>query len=349
MYEALALGAAFVLHLALLSWFSILPTTDPRSLQPQRIQLTTTVRPRTVYLPSHIELPRNPLSAQPVSIPSPPILSPDPVREVVRPEITPEPVDAVEERNLEDLIQEQESELSLLELPSASLPAVPKGLGSDPEGLSIPKEIKGENSGEDAASNNEPEGMGEDDSPNKVGPVSSLEQIFLQKSGSGELPADYFLRSEVTSGAKSSSVTQESAHTQGLRGVLGNQDGFQRRNADLDLGGDGFFTLSNYQWPYESYMGRWAKLLRFAWNSQPPSDYLSGLQPSGGEVRVQVEVSRLGELLSFEVLGRLGGSSEMEESVVNAILSVSSLPPLPSSFSDQTLIVRFRFIYPALR
>ena len=69
-------------------------------------------------------------------------------------------------------------------------------------------------------------------------------------------------------------------------------------------------------------------------------------QPNGGNVVIQVQLSRLGELESFELISSFGSSIQMEESVVNAILSVSQLPPLPDTFQDENLMVSFKFIYP---
>jgi hypothetical protein len=64
---------------------------------------------------------------------------------------------------------------------------------------------------------------------------------------------------------------------------------------------------------------------------------------------VTVKLNRAGELEEFEVTGRENASEFMSESVVNAILATSQLPELPKTFEDSHLVVRFRFIYPALR
>ena len=64
--------------------------------------------------------------------------------------------------------------------------------------------------------------------------------------------------------------------------------------------------------------------------------HIQGSQPNGGNVVIQVQLSRLGELESFELISSFGSSIQMEESVVNAILSVSQLPPLPILFKMRT-------------
>jgi TonB family protein len=117
------------------------------------------------------------------------------------------------------------------------------------------------------------------------------------------------------------------------------------RQESFGFGSDGFFTLSNYQWPYESYMGRWVKHLKYAWNFKSSGDYTMRERLNGGEVIIQVLLSRLGELESFEMIKSLGSSKAMEESVINAVLSVSQLPPLPKVFPEQNLVVSFKFVY----
>ena len=166
-----------------------------------------------------------------------------------------------------------------------------------------------------------------------------------RKEANPMLPESYFLNDKILDRALSESAKQSGKFTKRFEEAKANSFGNGSQGL-LGLGGDGFFTLSNYQWPYESYMGRWAKHLRYAWNSQPPEDYIQGLQPNGGNVVIQVQLSRLGELESFELISSFGSSTQMEESVVNAILSVSQMPPLPDTFQDENLIVSFRFIYP---
>lgn len=113
--------------------------------------------------------------------------------------------------------------------------------------------------------------------------------------------------------------------------------------------GNGFFSLNNYNWGYESYMGRWAKHLRYAWNTNPPFDYMSGRMPQGGDVFVLVTLGKDGSLKSYEVTQVNGASLQMENSVVNAVLESSKMPPLPPDFTEENLVVHFRFIYPLLR
>ncbi|MGK5094108.1 hypothetical protein WDW89_19095 [Deltaproteobacteria bacterium TL4] len=117
-----------------------------------------------------------------------------------------------------------------------------------------------------------------------------------------------------------------------------------------DTIGEGqFFTLSDYNWPYESYMGRWAKSLLYGWNNNPPMDYITGQVPQGGEVFVMVTIDQSGILQSYEVTQIKGASLDMENSVVDAVIGSSNLPPLPEDFQGTELTVHFRFIYPSIR
>ena len=96
-------------------------------------------------------------------------------------------------------------------------------------------------------------------------------------------------------------------------------------------------------------MGRWAKALVYHWHNNPPMDYVSRLHPQGGEVFVLVSLNRSGELNTYEVTQIHRASREMEQSVLDAVLSSSQLPPLPEDHEEDLLQVHFRFIYPPLR
>jgi len=118
---------------------------------------------------------------------------------------------------------------------------------------------------------------------------------------------------------------------------------------DSGRSGGGFFTLSSYDWPYESYMGRWAQTLQYTWNNNPPPDYARGLRPQGGDVFVLVRVDRSGTLESYEITNVILASPEMEASVISALLASGQLSALPDDFGEDELVVHFRFIYPPLR
>lgn len=108
------------------------------------------------------------------------------------------------------------------------------------------------------------------------------------------------------------------------------------------------YGLNDYNWPYESYMTRWAKALLYSWSNHPPQDYVTGLVLEGGNVFVLVTLNLKGELTSYEVT-RVEQSSElMVTSVLDAIQGASNLPPLPADFKKSELTVHFKFIYPSL-
>jgi len=261
--------------------------------------------------------------------------------------------------DLEKLIQQSESELSLLPMPSASLTV------DDPNSETASSAF---NPTLAAVAAQEIKNIERPNAPSfskkKMQDEKFAEQIFMQERGiqfeiqryenrmsarkeaNPNLPEGYFLNESITDRDSSDSKRESGKLTKRFGEALANSFNNNQQGL-LGLAGNGFFTLSNYQWPYESYMGRWAKHLRYAWNSRPPEDYIQGPQPNGGAVVMQVQLNQLGELESFEMISSNGSSSQMEESVVNAILSVSQLPPLPDTFHDENLIVSFRFIYPA--
>ncbi len=308
-----------------------------------------------VHLPSRIQFPESSLEVQQ-------IVDLDVISEVAF-DVIERPTEAVPpeeevELDLEKLIQESESVLSLIPMPSASLP---KGEPYAAPGTTTL------NSNFAAVAGKERQNVGRLNTPSfseikakdkeSSGQISKQEQgkqfenqnYEIRTDGRKEanpiLPESYFLNDKILDRASSESERQSGKFTKRFEESTANSFGKGSQGL-LGLGGDGFFTLSNYQWPYESYMGRWAKHLRYAWNSQPPEDYIQGSQPNGGNVVIQVQLSRLGELESFELISSFGSSIQMEESVVNAILSVSQLPPLPDTFQDENLMVSFKFIYP---
>jgi len=356
--EIIILIISILTHLFFLSSLNFLREYPTRLVSTVQIRLAkNSVSPSNqVHLPSIIQFPENPLKSQQiVDVEDFSELEFDVVE--MPTEIVVPPEDEVN-LDLEKLIQESESELSLIPMPSASLP---KGnLNRQPDSsalnptLAAVADQEGQNfNRQDAHSfskmklNDEEfsELIPEQEQGTQFEDQRYGNRINPRKEAKPNLPEDYFLsesiidRETLESNRQSGKFTQwfeeapASSISNGQQGLLG-------------LGGDGFFTLSNYQWPYESYMGRWAKHLRYAWNSQPPEDYIQGSQPNGGNVVIQVQLSRLGELESFEIISSFGSSIQMEESVVNAILSVSQLPPLPDTFQDENLIVSFRFIYP---
>ena len=345
-------------HLFFLSSLNFLREYPTRLVSTVQIRLAkNSVSPSNqVHLPSIIQFPENPLKSQQiVDLKDFSELEFDVVE--MPTEIVVPPEDEVN-LDLEKLIQESESELSLIPMPSASLP---KGnLNRQPDSsalnptLAAVADQEGQNfNRQDAHSfskmklNDEEfsELIPEQEQGTQFEDQRYGNRINPRKEAKPNLPEGYFLSESIIDRETSESNSQSGKFTQWFEKAPASSISKGQQGL-LGLGGDGFFTLSNYQWPYESYMGRWAKHLRYAWNSQPPEDYIQGSQPNGGNVVIQVQLSRLGELESFEIISSFGSSIQMEESVVNAILSVSQLPPLPDTFQDENLIVSFRFIYP---
>ena len=107
------------------------------------------------------------------------------------------------------------------------------------------------------------------------------------------------------------------------------------------------YRLSNYDWNYQSYIERWSQLVYYHWRNHPPSDYLSGSKPEGGEVFVQATVEKSGIVSSYQVNSMGEISDIMREAAKEATLLVP-LPPLPEAFPDEELKVEFRFDHPPM-
>jgi len=356
--EIIILIISIITHLFFLSTLNLLKDYPTRQVSAVQIRLAkNSVSPSNqVHLPSIIQFPENPLESQQiVDLEDFSELEFDVVE--MPAEIVVPPEDEVK-LDLEKLIQESQSELSLIPMPSASLPKGNLNRQPDPSALDPTLAAVSDQEGQNF---NRQDSLSfskmklNDEEFSKL--ISKQEQgtqfedqrygnrINLRKEAKPNLPEDYFLSESIIDRETSESNRQSGEVTKWFGEARASSIGNGQQGL-LGLGGDGFFTLSNYQWPYESYIGRWAKHLRYAWNSQPPEDYIQGSQPNGGNVVIQVQLSRLGELESFEIISSFGSSIQMEESVVNAILSVSQLPPLPDTFQDENLIVSFRFIYP---
>ena len=102
------------------------------------------------------------------------------------------------------------------------------------------------------------------------------------------------------------------------------------------------YRLSNYDWDYQKYIDRWHQLVDYHWHNHPPSDYLAGSSPEGGEVFVLATVGKDGLVSNYRVssLGQI--SDNMREAGLEATRTVA-LPPLPKEFRDEVLKVEFRF------
>ena len=102
------------------------------------------------------------------------------------------------------------------------------------------------------------------------------------------------------------------------------------------------YQLSTYDWEYEDYLKRWNEQARFYWARHPPTDYLSGEHPEGGEVLVTAKVDRDGRILETQAQTTGELSESVQKSARQAVDTVL-LPPLPESFPEERLRVTFRF------
>ncbi|MEC7416658.1 MAG: hypothetical protein VX420_00405 [SAR324 cluster bacterium] len=100
--------------------------------------------------------------------------------------------------------------------------------------------------------------------------------------------------------------------------------------------------LSTYDWEYTDYLKRWNEQTRFYWARHPPTEYLSGEHPQGGEVWVTVKVNRDGRIFDTQAQATGELPESVQEVALRAVDTVL-LPPLPFGFPDEQLRVTFRF------
>jgi hypothetical protein len=106
------------------------------------------------------------------------------------------------------------------------------------------------------------------------------------------------------------------------------------------------YSLNTYKWTFKRFMENWAGDLQKWWKA--PLDYLYGDVPEGGDVWVAVRLSPVGRLLGYKIY-KSNVTAEMELRVVQALIGSLQRPELPESFSNEELIVNWRFIYPPIR
>ncbi|MEE2717836.1 MAG: hypothetical protein VX610_10460 [SAR324 cluster bacterium] len=356
------LGLVLGLHVALIplvvQWFRPPPPLE----NPLLIELEHWTPPAPMLPGSQPEL-----SSQPLAAPSP----------AEKPPVPQPPVEELETDQLEDLIQETPAEqLSMKQLKSASRPPEPKPPAPEPKPAEQPQTQRSTDAAAptpqpaetDAESAESEEKLLARLEPNLPSPARSPGQPALppQPQSAGvvpqvaeppPLPKQWFLREGMTEPPKLLKLSgalqaggelpkpANPALSQNQPSAIPPPPGM----GDSGQPGGGFFTLNSYDWPYESYMGRWAKTLRYTWGNNPPLDYARGLRPQGGDVFVLVRVSRSGMLNSYEVTNVVLASPEMEASVISALLASGQLPALPEDFTEDELVIHFRFIYPPLR
>ncbi len=106
------------------------------------------------------------------------------------------------------------------------------------------------------------------------------------------------------------------------------------------------FSMNTYKWTFEHFAENWAIDLQRWWKL--PLDYAYGKVPDGGDVWIEVDLSKSGELLGYTIL-QSKVTAEMELAVVKALVDSLKRPALPGAFPKDRLIVYWRFIYPPVR
>ncbi|MFL2773196.1 MAG: hypothetical protein ACJ0DH_06440 [bacterium] len=107
------------------------------------------------------------------------------------------------------------------------------------------------------------------------------------------------------------------------------------------------YRLSQYDWNYSNFMGRWFRQVRMNLQTYPPSDYWSGDFPQGGRVILQLQLTKDGTIIKYSTRSEGSVSMMMKEHVERAVLSYE-LPKLPEHFKHSILSVGFFHDFPPM-
>ncbi|MBU2643841.1 hypothetical protein KKI24_03980 [bacterium] len=106
------------------------------------------------------------------------------------------------------------------------------------------------------------------------------------------------------------------------------------------------YSMNSYRWTFERFIENWVVDIQKWWKA--PLDYITGKMPDGGDLWVQVHLDLSGKLLSYKVI-QSNVTPEMELRAIQALIGSLKRPELPRTFSEDSLIINWRFIYPSLR
>ncbi len=106
------------------------------------------------------------------------------------------------------------------------------------------------------------------------------------------------------------------------------------------------YSMNSYQWTFKRFVDNWVVDIQRWWKA--PIDYITGKMPEGGDLWVQVQLGLSGKLLSYRII-RSDVTPEMELRAIQALIGSLKRPEIPPSFSKETLVINWRFIYPPLR
>ena len=107
------------------------------------------------------------------------------------------------------------------------------------------------------------------------------------------------------------------------------------------------YRLSQYDWNYSNFMGRWFRQVRMNLQTYPPSDYWSGEFPQGGRVILQLQLRKDGTIIKHSTRSEGSVSMMMKEHVERAVFSYE-LPKLPEHFKHSILSVGFFHDFPPM-
>jgi outer membrane biosynthesis protein TonB len=127
-------------------------------------------------------------------------------------------------------------------------------------------------------------------------------------------------------------------------GSGGNSDIHQEEmaNPDGNAGLTGDVSLNTTAWDYAPWLQRFGRELMHRWMA-PPAYYLGLFK--GGWVVIELEISRSGKLLRFQILEQQGHPF-LINAAESAVRNMAPYEALPADFPEPTLILRLRMIYP---
>ncbi|MFH2132755.1 MAG: hypothetical protein ABIK68_20420 [bacterium] len=106
------------------------------------------------------------------------------------------------------------------------------------------------------------------------------------------------------------------------------------------------YSMNSYRWTFERFIENWVVDIQKWWKA--PLDYITGKIPDGGDLWVQVHLDLSGKLLSYKVI-QSNVTPEMELRAIQALIGSLKRPELPRTFTEDSLIINWRFIYPSQR
>lgn len=127
----------------------------------------------------------------------------------------------------------------------------------------------------------------------------------------------------------------------------GTSDIFQEamKNPSAGAALEGSVTLNTTAWEYAPWMQAFRRKVEERWHA--PMAWRMGL--IAGDLTVRIEIARNGDLVKLTVLEQDVGHPSLTDAVLYAVREGARYRALPSNFPEETLIMRYTFVYPQVR